>query len=84
MVKNLIPEIARMLGVEIGEEFKIKYSDYEDTSRFTHRFAPDRLYCRYTGDGHSDAWVENSAALLRLVEGRGEVVKLPCQQNMRS
>lgn len=24
MAKNLIPEIAKMLGVELGEEFKIK------------------------------------------------------------
>ena len=24
MSKNLIPEIARMLGVEIGEEFKVE------------------------------------------------------------
>ena len=27
MAKNLIPEIAHMLGVEIGEEFKIKGYD---------------------------------------------------------
>ena len=27
MEKNLIPEIARMLGVELGEEFKVKGYD---------------------------------------------------------
>lgn len=27
MSKNLIPEIAKMLGVELGEEFKIKGYD---------------------------------------------------------
>lgn len=27
MAKNLIPQIAKMLGVELGEEFKIKGYD---------------------------------------------------------
>ena len=29
MAKNLIPEIMKMLGVEYGEEFKIRRPDYE-------------------------------------------------------
>ena len=28
MAKNLIPEIAHMLGVEIGEEFKVDRYEY--------------------------------------------------------
>lgn len=27
MSKNLIPEIAKLLGVEVGEEFKVKGDD---------------------------------------------------------
>ena len=38
MAKNLIPEIAKMLGVELGEEFKIK--GYEE---WFYKFDNDRV-----------------------------------------
>ena len=38
MAKNLIPQIARMLGVGIGEEFKIK--GYEE---WLYKFDNDRV-----------------------------------------
>ena len=31
MAKNLIPEIAKMLGVEVGEEFTIENADQKET-----------------------------------------------------
>lgn len=66
MSKNLIPEIAKMLGVELGEEFKIK--GYDPT-------------CWFDLDGlHFDGWVaedEEDAMLHNLLCGEAEIIKLP-------
>lgn len=66
MSKNLIPEIAKMLGVEICEEFKIK--GYDPT-------------CWFDLDGlHFDGWVaedEEDAMLHNLLCGEAEIIKLP-------
>lgn len=66
MAKNLIPEIAQMLGVELGEEFKIK--GYDPT-------------CWFDLDGlHFDEWVaedEEDAMLHNLLCGEAEIIKLP-------
>ena len=53
MAKNLIPEIAKMLGVEIGEEFKIETFDY-----ITYRFDNDGL--KATCDKKPEAKPETS------------------------
>ena len=66
MAKNLIPEIARMLGVELGEEFKI-----EGDNR-TYWFDLDGLHSgKYVVD------VEDDAMLHDLLCGKVEIVKLP-------
>lgn len=66
MTKNLIPGIAKMLGVELGEEFKIK--GYDPT-------------CWFDLDGlHFDGWVaedEEDAMLHNLLCGEAEIIKLP-------
>lgn len=66
MAKNLMPEIAKMLGVELGEEFKIK--GYDPT-------------CWFDLDGlHFDGWVaedEEDAMLHNLLCGEAEIIKLP-------
>lgn len=66
MTKNLMPEIAKMLGVELGEEFKIK--GYDPT-------------CWFDLDGlHFDGWVaedEEDAMLHNLLCGEAEIIKLP-------
>lgn len=66
MSKNLMPEIAKMLGVELGEEFKIK--GYDPT-------------CWFDLDGlHFDGWVaedEEDAMLHNLLCGEAEIIKLP-------
>lgn len=76
MSKNLIPKIAKMLGIEIGEEFKIKVNneydkDYEDlTYTFTESQGlvnPSENYC---------ATKKSNAVLIRLLRGEYDVVKL--------
>lgn len=66
MAKNLIPEICKMLGVELGEEFKV-----EGDNR-TYWFGLDGL--------HSGEYVvedEDYAMLHDLLCGKAEIVKLP-------
>lgn len=70
MAKNLIPEIAKMLGVELGEEFKIK-----DEDALTYRFTDDGLKVTYDG-GIEISNISTNSAFVALVEGQDEVVKL--------
>lgn len=71
MAKNLIPEIAHMLGVELGEEFKIKGED----ELMTYRFSSDGLQVTY-GDGIEIPYISTNSAFVALVTGKDEVVKL--------
>ena len=66
MAKNLIPEIAHMLGVELGEEFKV-----EGDNR-TYWFDLDGLH-----SGEYVAEDEDDAMLHDLLCGEVEIVKLP-------
>lgn len=66
MAKNLIPEIARMLGVEICEEFKI-----EGNAR-TYFFDLDGLH-----SGDHVAKDEDNATLCDILCGNSEIIKLP-------
>lgn len=70
MAKNLIPQIAEMLGVEIGEEFKVK-----DEDALTYRFTDDELKVTYDG-GVEVSNISTNSAFVALVEGQDEVVKL--------
>lgn len=72
MAKNLIPEIAKMLGVEVGEEFKVKGDD-ELTYIFTD---DDGLKITFAGDIEISQTSINSA-FVALVMGKDEIVKLP-------
>lgn len=71
MSKNLIPEIAKLLGVEIGEEFKVK--------------GYDELTCMITDDkgliavdGMPGAgWAPANVLFVALLNGNKEIVKLP-------
>ena len=66
MSKNLIPEICKMLGVELGEEFKVE---------------GDNRTCWFDLDGlHFDGYVaedEDNAMLHDLLCGEVEIIKLP-------
>ena len=76
MAKNLIPEIAHMLGVELGEEFKIK-----DEDALTYRFTDDGLKVTYDG-GIEISNISTNSAFVALVEGQDEVVKLSWKPKM--
>lgn len=71
MSKNLIPEIAKMLGVEIGEEFKVKGED-----ELTYRFDSDGLKLTHDS-GIELAQISANVAFVDLVNGKDEIVKLP-------
>ena len=71
MAKNLISEIARMLGVEIGEEFKIK--EYGER---IYRFDNSGLQLIYD-NGVRNLNITANMALSCLLSGDIEIVKLP-------
>lgn len=63
MSKNLIPEIAKMLGVELGEEFK---------------FGNNNVKFWFDLDGlHSEEFETADLTFYRLARGDAEIVKLP-------
>ena len=70
MSKNLIPEITQMLGVEIGEKFKIKGED-----ELTYRFDSDGLKLTHYS-GIEIAQISANVAFVDLVNGKDEIVKL--------
>lgn len=71
MAKNLIPEIARMLGVKVGEKFKVKGDD-----ELTYRFTSDGLKLTYNNNMEISGSAA-SAALIALLNGTDKIVKLP-------
>lgn len=71
MRKNLIPEIAKMLGVEIGEKFKIK--EYGEK---IYRFTNSGLQLIYD-NGVRNLNTTTNMALSGLLSGDFEIVKLP-------
>lgn len=70
MSKNLIPEIARMLGVEIGEEFEIKGREY------IFHFVDNGLIA-YRADGSGLPHENCLTHFLWLINGEEEIVKIP-------
>lgn len=70
MAKNLIPLIAKMLGVELGEEFKIKGYD-----GLIYKLTDAGLELT-TVDGQKTKWFDHGA-LNSLLKGKMEIVKLP-------
>lgn len=71
MSKNLIPEIAKILGVEIGEEFKVK-----GDNELTYRFTNDGLKLTHDS-GIELAQISANVAFVDLMNGKDEIVKLP-------
>lgn len=70
MAKNLIPQIAKMLGVELGEEFKIKGREGA-----IYKFIVDGLLVSY--DDAEKVNTSTHVPLVGLVRGDIEIVKLP-------
>ena len=71
MTKNLIPEIAKLLGVEIGEEFKV-IDTHENEC--TVRFIENNLQ---VFDELDKNWRDFARAVGLIVSGEYEVIKLP-------
>lgn len=71
MTKNLIPEICKMLGVELGEEFKIK-----GYGELTYKFDNDglRVSC---GNGARKFNPTANTSFTALLAGKDEIIKLP-------
>lgn len=70
MSKNLIPKIAEMLGIKLGEEFKIKGYD-----GLTYKLTDNGLELTAV-DGQKTKWFDYGA-LNSLLKGKMEIVKLP-------
>ena len=70
MAKNLIPQIAKMLGVELGEEFKVKGREY------IFHFVDNGLIA-YRTDGSVLPYENCLAHFLWLINGEEEIVKMP-------
>ena len=71
MSKNLIPEICKMLGVELNEAFKVKGDD-----ELTYRFDSDGLKLTHYS-GIEIAQISANVTFVDLVNGKDEIVKLP-------
>ena len=69
MAKNLIPEICKMLGVELGEEFKVNLNGWNNTYRFNN----NGLY----GRTQTEKWIACPELFGLLVTGNAELIKLP-------
>ena len=65
---NIIPKIAEMLGVEIGEEF--------EANGKTVKFTEDALI-HYNCDGEKEWWNRAECTLIGLINGSYEVKKPP-------
>ena len=65
---NYMPEIAKMLGVELGEEFKIE----GEADNFRYKLTEEHL--KFTTDG---TWYILPATITRLLSGEDKVVKIP-------
>ena len=72
MAKNLIPDVAQMLGVEIGEEFKVDRYEYDG---LTFKFAENMLMSR--SDLKGAEWGITYVILSELLGGNAEIVKIP-------
>lgn len=70
MSKNLIPQIAQMLGVELGEEFKIDTSG-DDIFKITE----SGVWMRKSID--KEEWLEKPFEFVMLCNGDAEIIRLP-------
>lgn len=72
MSKNLMPEVAKLLGVEIGEEFSFSWKN--GTPDEKHKFENGKLL--YYNE-NQDEWQEDDHPLYELLTGEFALVKLP-------
>ena len=79
MGKNLIPEVANLLGVETGEKFMIRQNKYifEDS---TFMFDKTNGLLHVLDDGNFD---DANAVLYYVLSGKVEITKLPWEPKAR-
>ena len=71
---NYYKQIAEMLGVELGEEFKLKPSCLEKPWNSLYRFSTDGLENKYS----DCSWVKcEKGAIDEILIGKNEVIKIP-------
>lgn len=75
MSKNLIPEICKLLGVELGEEFKLDIRG-DDIFQITE----SGVWMRKGID--KEEWVEKPFEFVMLCNGDAEVIKIPWKPTM--
>lgn len=68
MTKNYMADVAKMLGVELEEEFKI------DGSNLIYKFFENGLYFRCI-----EGWLPAKHQFLDLIKGECKIIKLPWQ-----
>lgn len=75
-MKNLMPEVAKLLGVEIGEEFKVNFNDitYCGAKEARARITKNDFQLLHQ---ISCQWVDFNGLMLRLIKGEFEIIKLP-------
>ena len=73
---NLIPEIAKRLGVEIGEEFKLHWNGVEQSGIY--RFTNYRLESKFKNE---DDW-NDCSALTELCNGGITIIKIPFEPKL--
>lgn len=78
MAKNLMREVAKLLGVELGEKFKLRAVDSEICENALFYFDKDNGFIRL-GDSKEEVY----NMLYDVVSGYYEVVKLPWEPTVK-
>lgn len=74
MTKNFMPEVAKMLGVELEEEFKIVDLSNECKFLLNYKFTENGLYLK---DETGTWWSQANVVLHKILKGEIIIKKLP-------
>lgn len=74
MSKNLIPEIAKMLSVELGEEFKVRSIFGGRPNNKIYHFGAKELF--YTHEENQNK-IKDEYTLTELINGDCKIIKMP-------
>lgn len=80
MAKNLMPEILKLLGVELGEKFKLRAVDSEICEDGLFCFDKENGFLRFMDEEHTE---EVYDMVYDVVSGYYEVVKLPWEPTVK-
>ena len=78
MSKNLIPQIAEMLGIVLGEEFKVDIAAEDEIFRITENgLELKKLESGSSDTGETTVWKTIPTSFIKLLTGEAKIVKLP-------